>query len=94
MFAGLVALGLVLGRAALKVKALERKVVVKGLSEREMPADIAIWPITFQEASNDLNGLFETVQEKNEQIVSFIKGHGLSPGEITTNPPSVVDLHA
>jgi len=94
LFAGLVALGLVLGRAALKVKALERKVVVKGLSEREMPADIAIWPITFQEASNDLNGLFETVQEKNEQIVSFIKGHGLSPGEITTNPPSVVDLHA
>ncbi len=38
---GLVALGWLLGHAALEVKALERTVTVKGLSEREVPADMA-----------------------------------------------------
>ena len=94
LFAGLAVLGLLLGHAAMNVKSLERTVAVKGLSERELPADVAIWPITFQEARNDLNGLFETIQKKNELIVAFATKHGLTAAEIATNPPSVVDLHA
>jgi hypothetical protein len=94
LLAGLVALGLILGNAAMRVKSLERTVAVKGLSEREAPADIAIWPLTFREASNDLNGLFETIQHKNAQIVEFLAGHGIAKEAITISPPAVMDRHA
>lgn len=94
LLAGLVALGLLLGNAAMRVKSLERTVVVKGLSEREVPADIAIWPLAFQEASNDLNDLFETIQRKNALIVEFLVGHGIARDAITISPPAVNDRYA
>ena len=91
---GLVALAWLLGHAALEVKALERTVVVKGLSEREVPADIAIWPLTFQEANADLNGIFEAIQRKNTLVTEFLVGHGIPKEEITIAPPAVTDLYA
>ena len=44
---GFAALGFLLGRAAVEVKEYERTVTAKGLSEREYPADVVIWPIAF-----------------------------------------------
>ncbi|MGH8135157.1 MAG: SIMPL domain-containing protein [Steroidobacteraceae bacterium] len=94
LLAGLVALGWLVGHAALEVKALDRTVVVKGLSEREMPADIAIWPLTFQEANAELNGIFEAIQRKNTLITEFLVAHGIPQEEITIAPPAVTDLYA
>lgn len=94
LLVGLVALGWQLGHAALAVKALERTVVVKGLSEREVPADIAIWPLTFQEASAELTGIFESIQRKNTMITEFLAGHGIPREDITIAPPAVVDQYA
>jgi len=94
LLAGLVALGLLLGNAAMRVKSLERTVSVKGLSEREVPADVAIWPLSFQEANNDLNSLFGTIQSKNAKIVGFLGKHGIASDTITIAPPTVTDLYA
>ena len=94
LLAGLIALGWQVGNAALRVKSLERTVAVKGLSGHEVPADIAIWPLTIQEASGDLNGIFESIQRKNALITKFLAGHGITPEEITVAPPTVTDLHA
>lgn len=91
---GLGLLGFLLGRAALEFKALDRSVAVKGLSEREVPADTAIWPIRFQDAANELPALFDSIQGKNQRIVEFLESHGLKREEITINPPSVTDLQA
>jgi hypothetical protein len=94
LLVGLAALGWLVGHAALEVKALERTVVVKGLSEREVPADIAIWPLTFQEANADLNSIFEAIQRKNTLVTEFLVGHGIPKEEITIAPPAVTDLYA
>jgi hypothetical protein len=91
---GFIALGWLLGNAAMQVKKFERTVVVKGLSEREVPADVAIWPLTFQDAGNDQNALFESLQRKNGLISKFLAGHGLAPEAITVGPPAVTDLYA
>jgi hypothetical protein len=91
---GFIALGWLVGNAAVRVKKFDRTVVVKGLSEREVPADIAIWPLTYQEASNDLNALFGTLQRKNAQITEFLTGHGIAPEAISVGPPTVNDLYA
>lgn len=88
---GLIALGWLLGNYAVRVKKFDRTVVVKGLSEREVPADIAIWPLTFQDASNDLNALFASLQKKNALITEFLAGHGIAADAITVGAPAVTD---
>jgi hypothetical protein len=45
LFAGLAVLGYLLGSSALRIKQFERAVTVKGLAEKEVPADVAVWPI-------------------------------------------------
>ena len=47
IFLGLAFLGFFIGSSAVKFKEYERTVTVKGLSEKEYPADIALWPIQF-----------------------------------------------
>jgi hypothetical protein len=91
---GFIALGVLLGEAAVRVKKFDRTVVVKGLSEREVPADIAIWPLTFQDASNDLGALFGALQKKNTLITEFLAGHGIAQDAITVGAPAVTDRFA
>jgi hypothetical protein len=76
------------------IKLMERSVVVKGLSEREVTADIAIWPITFNVADNDLTNLYQTVQQKNDSVVEFLNSNGFKTDEITISAPAVVDKKA
>ena len=49
---GLAALGFQLAQGVERFRALERTVTVKGLAEREVAADVAVWPIRFSEAAN------------------------------------------
>jgi hypothetical protein len=91
---GLIGLGFLLAGGVTKIRALSRTVEVKGLSEREVPANIAIWPIKFKEADNDLNVLFSTIQRKNAVVVEFLKKQGFKDDEISTSAPAVVDKQA
>jgi hypothetical protein len=91
LLAGLLGLGYLVSSSIVDIKMMERTVEVKGLSEREVPADIAIWPITFSMADNDLSNLYLTIQEKNTKIVEFLAAQGFTENEITISAPSVVD---
>jgi hypothetical protein len=91
LLAGLLGLGYLVSKSIVDIKMMERTVEVKGLSEREVPADIAIWPITFSMADNDLSNLYLTIQEKNSRIVEFLTAQGFTESEITIAAPSVVD---
>jgi hypothetical protein len=92
--AGLIGLGHYLANGFLQAKALERTVTVKGLSERDLPADVAIWPIKFNEADNDLTGLYATIEKNNALIVVFLKQHGFTDAEISVSIPAIVDRQA
>lgn len=91
VFLGLAALGLLLGRGALAVRALDRTVTVKGLAERDVPADIALWPLQFSAASNDAADLYATVEKNAATITGFLREAGFTDDEITVSPPAVTD---
>lgn len=91
---GLSSLGYLLGKAAIEFKEYERSVTVKGLSEREYPADIVIWPIQFSVADNDLNLLYSTLENHTRTIKVFLKQAGIADEEITLSPPSITDKSA
>ncbi len=88
---GLVLLGLILGHNALGIKKLERVVTVKGLAEREVPADIALWPLTFTDAADDLGELYRSLDSNTEKVVAFLLDHGFTRDEVTISPPSITD---
>jgi hypothetical protein len=91
---GLLGLGLLLGNAAIDFKQLDRSVTVKGLSEREYPADVVIWPIQFTGASNDLGALYEQVDGNAAKIKAFLVSKGIAESEISYGAPSIVDKSA
>jgi hypothetical protein len=72
----------------------ERSVTVKGLSEREVPADKVIWPLVYKELGNDPSELYQRFEKKNSMVVAFLKKYGLSEKEITINPPQIKDRFA
>lgn len=97
--ATIVSLGIVIGAAllansALKFRAMERVVQVKGLSEREVPADTVIWPIKFTDANADLTSLVASLELKNEKVQAFLKLQGFSPEEISVAAPQLTDRQA
>jgi uncharacterized protein len=92
--AGLVALGALLGEAALDYREYERTVTVKGLSEREYPADLVIWPLQFTVAGNDLESLYGAIEGDSQRIRNWLVQNGIPGAEITFTSPAIVDKSA
>jgi hypothetical protein len=91
---GLLSLGLAV-RSGIKIfSQRDRTISVKGLAEREVPADKVIWPLPFKEVGNDLPMLYDNLKTKNRAIVSFLKSKGIADEEIGISAPQVVDMQA
>jgi hypothetical protein len=72
------ATGYFIGRAIERFKSHDRFVVVKGLSEREVKADLAVWQITFKNTGDDLSLLQKKSFQDKELILLFLKQHNLA----------------
>jgi hypothetical protein len=91
---GLAALGYLIGDAAIRFREFERSVTVKGLAEREYPADVVIWPIQFTLAGNELAGLYANLEDNTSRIRAFLQDAGIEVSEITVSAPVVTDKSA
>lgn len=72
----------------------DRKVTVKGLSEKEVMADKVTWPVVFQEMGNDLPELYDRIAKKQEAIRAFLLKNGIKADEMEVNAPKVIDMNA
>ncbi len=72
----------------------DRVVTVKGLSEREVPADKVTWPLVYKELGNDPAEMYERLARKNQTVIAFLKEKGLSENEISINAPQITDRQA
>ena len=94
IMAGLVFLGLMLPRTAREFRSFERTVSVKGLCEREVPADTVIWPVVYKVVGNDLGSVYRSIENKKETIIAFLKKGGIDPEDISVSVPSLSDKDA
>ncbi len=94
VFLGLTLLGYLLGNAAIRVKEYERTVTVKGLSEREVPADVVIWPIAFTQAANDLEQLYLGMERSVDKVTAYLSSKGIGATEVSVGSPAVTDKAA
>ena len=92
--AGIICLGWFLKAGIDNFVNKDRQVTVKGLAEREVPADKVTWSIGTKVTGDDLPQLYEGINVQTAKIKSFLKQHGLDDKEITVNPPSISDLEA
>ena len=92
-FAGY-SIGSRIGKGFTDARALERTVSVKGLSERDVPADVAIWPLQINVADNDLTNLVATVEKQKAMVIEFLTTHGFAEAEITVGAPAITDKQA
>jgi uncharacterized protein len=72
----------------------DRYVTVKGLAEREVPADLIIWPLGFTEAGNDLPQLYDVLAGKARVLKAFLVTAGVAESDIAVATPVVQDLQA
>lgn len=75
-------------------KKYDRYVQVKGLSEREVKADLAVWPINVVLTGNDLTRLKEEVEKQNQAVYEFFVSQGFQPEEITRGMVNINDARA
>lgn len=71
-----------------------RYVVVKGLAERNVKADIALWQIQFAATGNDLPDVQAQVQHDDATVVAFLAQHRLGPAAIAFRNVQVLDRAA
>jgi hypothetical protein len=64
-------------------------VEVKGLSEKIVKADTAIWSITFDNKSNDIDSLYSSIEKDTLAIQTFLKTKGFDDSEINIAPVNI-----
>lgn len=94
IMAGLVFLGLMLPKAVSDFRSFDRIVTVKGLCEKEVPADKVIWPIVFKVVGNDISTVYSEISRKTAAVREFLTEGGISEDEITVSVPAVSDKYA
>lgn len=91
---GIIVLGLCVKSGLDSISDKERKVTVKGLSEREVEADKVTWPILTKEIGDDLPSLYTRINATTAKVKAFLKQNGVKDSEISVNAPVVVDMNA
>lgn len=90
---GIALAGYLLGHALVESRSSERRVSVRGLSEREVPANLVLWPIVFSVTSNDLVDLQRQADAGVAKVRAFL-GDTFPAGQVSVSPSRVQDREA
>ena len=91
---GLIIMGACIADGLTSAFQSDRIVTVKGLSEREVPADKVIWPLVYKELGNDPAEMYERLASKNRKVIDFLKEKGIAEKEICESAIQVSDRQA
>jgi hypothetical protein len=91
---GITLAGFFIGNALYKFRASQRYVTVKGLAERNVDADLAIWPLTISETGNDLSQVQDGLDAAGNAIHKFLAEFGFNLNDISESPPRITDYYA
>ncbi len=91
---GLIVGGWLLGSQIKATRLADRYVTVKGLVERQVKSDLAIWPISYKLAGNDLSALYARSEANRNTVLDFLRQQGIEDKEIQTGLIRVVDTQA
>lgn len=91
---GLVVGGWILGSEIKETRLGDRYVTVKGLVERKVKSDLAIWPLNYKEAGDDLTSVYNKTETDKKAILDFLQQQKIESSEIDLGVIRVVDTQA
>jgi len=89
---GVLGAGYFIGQGFYSAKTREPYVTVRGLVERPVKADLAVWNINFTATSNDVTSANSEIQRDGKLVLEFAQSHGFGPGEIQPTETKVTDM--
>lgn len=92
--AALVVAGYLIGNVQRNAVLSNRSVEVKGLSEREVMADLAVWPIQVTLAGNDLKQLQENIKAQTSEVKAYFEALGFGSDELSFGTTNIDDARA
>ena len=90
---GLTTSGYVLGDGLRRAKMAERSVTVRGVSERDVTANLATWSIEFSHKGSDLGPVQQSVDAQANSVRRFLQKAGFQPNDVTDSNISVSREH-
>lgn len=90
---GIALAGLLVGNGFARGRASERVVTVKGVSEKEVKADLAIWPLQVVGADNDLAAANAKVAANVAGVRQFLARHGIDTSQVQLTGFNVSDAY-
>ncbi len=69
----------------------DRIVSVRGLAEREVDADMAIWPLSFSLGNEQIQALQADIVSKIQITKDYLKKYNLTEADYTVQAPSITD---
>ncbi len=91
---GLIIGGWVLGAQIKATRLADRYVTVKGLVERTVKSDLAIWPLSYKETGDDLVSLYAKTEADKNTILQFLQQQGIQAAELEMGVVRVIDTQA
>ena len=90
---GLGVAGWLVGHGFAAGRAADRWVTVKGISEREVSADLALWPLRLTASNNDLAKAHAQLESSLAKVREFLTREGLDLSESQVQSFSVNDAN-
>lgn len=94
LMVGAIVLGYLIAEGIKSFVQIGRYVEVKGLAEREVLANKVVWPLPFNCVGNNLDELYNTVENNRNIIIDFLKSNGMTDEEIVVSAPTATDREA
>lgn len=92
--AGIAFAGWQLAQGLQQFRNQDRSITVKGLAERDVKSDFAIWTLSFRRAASEFAEVQRTLSEDRQRILDFLKEQGFNAEEIQPQPLQIQDLLA
>jgi hypothetical protein len=88
---GLASAGYFIGQGVAGRNDGRRIISVKGLSEKEVPASVAIWNVGYAVTGNQLDEINKKLSDNTKAVVAFLKQAGFDEKEMAVQPPALHD---
>jgi hypothetical protein len=83
--------GWLAGRGFVASRTADRFVTVKGVAERDVRADLALWPLRYMATDDDLIQAQSRVEASREKILGFLEGEGIAAESVELQRMEVED---